>query len=171
MLALAPFLFDPFTWIGTAVGLAAAAIATIYFALRRADRPGRLTYLASIGGVALLCFTLVKGYETLLLARIEAAIDSAPPAEVLTATEKAIEFRSVKYSSRHDLLDALRNATPKPQRLSVSLLSSGYDPSARQAALANAALAEAVAKEAGVHAGSIIEIVSFGSAASWAASK
>jgi hypothetical protein len=143
-------LLDPFTWLGAATGLV-VGIAVVLCV--RWLGPRRFGIRASVVSVIAALALGVAGsqmYEAHLLAKISAEIAKSSPPEMVTVTATEFEFRSTKYLSKSELLDALRLSSPKPARIGVSWFASAYDPAERQAAIANAELARAAVKEAGL---------------------
>ena len=74
----------------------------------------------------------------------------ASTAEWLTASATQIEFRSVAYSSKGELLAGLRASQPFPTEVDIRWVASGNKPAERQAAIAQAAAGESGVRVSGV---------------------
>ena len=144
------FLLDPFTWMGAGAGLIVGIATALCVCWLYPDRSRRLIYATSMMGTLILGVTLSQWYEASMMAKIAASMAASPPTESLVATATELEFRSIKYLSKDELVDALRVSSPKPERVSVSWFASGNNSAERQAAAANAELAVAAAEEAGI---------------------
>jgi hypothetical protein len=164
---LTNLLFDPFTWLGAATGLVVGIAAVLCVRWLKPRRFGIRASAVSVIAALALGVAASQTYEARLLAKISAETARSSPLEMVRATATEFEFRSTKYSSKSELVNALRLSSPKPERIGVSWFASAYDSAERHAAIANAELARAAVEEAGLPVSrGVVGVESFGAVGS-----
>jgi len=144
------FIENPFVWLGLAAGCVVGVLIAVCLWWWSPHRHSGLLYASVVGACLLIGVTAFLRVEAHLLESVKASVQQQPPSESLTATATYFEFRSQRYASSEALLVGLRGAQPRPEYLNVTWFAVGNTPAEWEAANANAALAQATAREAGI---------------------
>ena len=150
MSSLFRLLFDPFVWLGAGAGLVVGTMVLAFVRQLRPAKRGSLFSSALVASALILGVAFSLVYEEHILTRLSTSIAGDLPVERLTATATEFEFRSMKYSSKAELVSALRSGSPRPERIRVTWFATASDLDDRGAAIANAELARAAVREAGL---------------------